>query len=86
MTEFVVCVDGSRRTTWPQSVTLTKGTVYTLLGGCSCGHGVLVAEAALPPNSCWRRGRFRPVDDDRLTVFRRIAASPRERIRIGEDA
>ena len=29
---------------------------------------------------------FRPVRDESIEVFRRIAASPKERIRIGEDA
>lgn len=78
----------------------TRGTVYTIretvpehpwYQGVPCVRLVEIVNPvhdfpSVRYESCFGTFRFRPVDENRIEVFRQIAASPKKRIRIGEDA
>jgi hypothetical protein len=76
--QLVVCVDdaphfyGGKR--------LTKGRVYTVTGDAidhAGDYGISVAEATARGTGYFLASRFRPVDEKRIEVFKRIAANPK---------
>src|SRR3990167_9797167 len=77
---------------YPGHVYTTPGGIYTVRGKCAQHDRTLLLLREIDnSHSDWNEPGFnskyfRPVDEDRLAVFRRIAASPKERIRIGEEA
>ena len=93
---LVVCVD-DRNWLNPYSISAhpVKGRVYTIRTIDPDRGGMVRLEEIInpPEDHGWGffegrflASRFRPVDDTKLEVFRKIAASPKDRIRVGEEA
>lgn len=93
--QLVVCINTEKFGCGAQTFPV-KGRVYTVreLFTYNGEPHVHLNEIVNPPDDFpagygepwFNAKRFRPVDDKRIEVFRRIATSPKERIHIGEDA
>lgn len=82
--QLVVCVDDRPRrgsVVYHLPVPLRRGTVYTIIdtGVSNKGAPIVRIAEALPHkgSSGFFADRFRPVDETRLEVFRKIAANPK---------
>lgn len=81
--QLVVCVDDTPRLY--SGKRLVRGHIYTVTGeniDAFGAYGISVAEAKARGTGYFLADRFRPIDEARIEVFRKIAASPRQPIEV----
>lgn len=84
--QLVVCVDDSPCDHHLEIAPLRHGYIYTIRSTYDYGAGgigVRIAEFCLPVwdgmEETWRMERFRPVEENRLSIFRKmLAPAPRK--------